>query len=72
MFTYYLNKYKDRIIVGLDKLTYAGNLENFSNLPEDQKGRFQFVKGDICDPTLIEDLFNEYDFNGLVNRLSPM
>lgn len=64
---YYLDKYKDRIIIGLDKLTYAGNLENFSNLPEDQKERFQFVKGDICDPTLVEDLFNEYDFNGVVN-----
>jgi dTDP-glucose 4,6-dehydratase len=64
---YYLNKYKDRIIVGLDKLTYAGNLENFSNLPEDQKCRFQFVKGDVCDSTLIEYLFNESDFNGVIN-----
>lgn len=64
---YYLSKYKDRVIIGLDKLTYAGNLENFSHLSEDQKNRFEFVKGDICNPALIENLFDEYNFDRIIN-----
>lgn len=34
---YYLDKYKDRKIIGLDKLTYAGNLENLAKLTPEQK-----------------------------------
>ena len=42
---YYLEKYKKRKIVGLDKLTYASNLDNLSSLTESQKSRFEFIKG---------------------------
>ena len=42
----------------LDKLTYAGNLENLSGIPE---SRMTFVKGDICDAALLDDLYSETD-----------
>lgn len=44
-------------IVNLDKLTYAGNLENLASLEDDS--RHKFVRGDICDRTLIDHLLNE-------------
>ncbi len=44
---YYLRKHKNRKIVGLDKLTYAGNLDNLSKLTQDEKKRFVFIKGGI-------------------------
>ena len=42
----------------LDKLTYAGNLDNLQGIPED---RMTFVKGDICDAWLVDGLFAETD-----------
>src|SRR4051794_22842424 len=44
-------------IVVLDKLTYAGNLENLAPVSADP--RFRFVKGDICDAPLVNELFAE-------------
>ncbi len=44
-------------IVVLDKLTYAGNLENLASIAEDP--RYRFVKGDICDASLVNRLFDE-------------
>ncbi|ONN27375.1 dTDP-glucose 4,6-dehydratase [Thermosipho affectus] len=64
---YYLGKYKDRKIIGLDKLTYAGNLENLENLTKEQKKRFKFIKGDICNRELVEYIFEEYDIDGVIN-----
>ncbi|MEN2997818.1 MAG: dTDP-glucose 4,6-dehydratase [Brevinematia bacterium] len=64
---YYLRTHKDCLIVGLDKLTYAGNLENFSKLTEEEKKRFIFVKGDINNAELVNHLFNVYDFDVVVN-----
>lgn len=42
----------------LDKLTYAGNRENLSGIPED---RLTFIQGDICDEKLVDDLFSDTD-----------
>ena len=42
----------------LDKLTYAGKLENLDGIPAD---RMDFVKGDICDASLLEELFPSAD-----------
>lgn len=42
----------------LDKLTYAGNLENLGGVPDD---RMTFVKGDICDSSLLDELFGAAD-----------
>ena len=65
-FVYYmLEKYKDIRLVNVDKLTYAGNLENLNDIKDDS--RHIFVKGDIGDKELIENLFKEYDFDYVVN-----
>lgn len=62
---YMLNKYSDSVIVNVDLLTYAGNLENLKDI-EDNNNYF-FVKGDITDRDLVEELFKEYKFNYVVN-----
>jgi len=64
---YYLNKYPDRKIVGIDKLTYAGDVENFMLLKPDQKSRFTFILGDITDKTFISSLFDKNDITGIIN-----
>jgi dTDP-glucose 4,6-dehydratase len=51
---YILNKYPDYSIINLDLLTYAGNLENLKELEGD--ARYTFVKGDICDSSVVMDL----------------
>ena len=65
-FVYYmLKKYDDILLVNLDKLTYAGNLENLKGAEGDS--RHVFVQGDICDRALVEKLFAQYDFDCVVN-----
>lgn len=62
---YYLEKYSDREIVVLDKLTYAGNLDNLSSIIND--ARFKFVEGDIADKKFINALFESEKFDIVVN-----
>ena len=65
-FVYYmLEKYKDILLVNLDKLTYAGNLENLKGIENDS--RHIFVQGDICDKELVSSLMNQYDFDYVIN-----
>jgi dTDP-glucose 4,6-dehydratase len=64
---YYLNKYKDQKIIGLDKLTYAGDVQNFNRLEPDQKRRFEFIQGDIADKKHIGIIFKKYDVTGIIN-----
>jgi dTDP-glucose 4,6-dehydratase len=64
---YYLRKYKDRKIIGLDKLTYAGNLDNLSKLTQEEKKRFVFIKGDINDRKLLEEIYSKYEIDGIIN-----
>ncbi len=52
-------------IVNLDLLTYAGNLENLRDLPN--ADRHTFVKGDICDRALVDDLFRRYGIQQVVH-----
>ncbi len=52
-------------VINLDNLTYAGNLENLSDIEE--KSNYEFVKGDICDPLFIEQLFKDNDFRSVVH-----
>lgn len=62
---YILDKYDDVFVVNLDKLTYAGNLNNlkeFENNPN-----HKLVVGDICDRELVSKLFMEYNFDFVVN-----
>lgn len=51
---YILKKYPDYEIINLDKLTYAGNLKNLSDIENDP--RYKFVKGDIADPNIVREL----------------
>lgn len=62
---YFLEQHKDVHIVNLDKLTYAGELSNLKEV--ENQNRYTFVKGDICDRSLIEALFEEYDFHGVIH-----
>lgn len=64
---YYLRKHKNDIIIGLDKLTYAGNLANLYELTEDEQARFLFTKGDICDKDLVTELFQKHEITAVVN-----
>ena len=52
-------------VVNLDKLTYAGNLENLRSLEKD--ARYTFVHGDICDADLVSGLMNEYRPRAIVH-----
>ncbi|MBE9469527.1 MAG: dTDP-glucose 4,6-dehydratase [Bacteroidetes bacterium] len=61
----FVNKYPDYKIVNLDKLTYAGNLENLSDI--DNKENYQFVKGDITDSKFVESVFQKYQFDGVIH-----
>lgn len=56
---YMLEKHSDIEIINLDKLTYAGNLDNLSDVESDS--RYRFVKGDICDGPLVNDLIQTAD-----------
>jgi dTDP-glucose 4,6-dehydratase len=55
----------DESVVNLDKLTYAGNLENLHSLKNDS--RHIFVKGDICDFELVTNLLSEYQPRAIVH-----
>jgi len=61
----FVNKYPDCKIINLDKLTYAGNLENLSDI--DSKPNYEFIKGDIVDEKFIQELFIKYDINGVIH-----
>ena len=58
---YMLKKYEDIRIINLDKLTYAGNLENLKSIQDDP--RHIFVHGDICDNELVKSLFEKYEID---------
>ena len=62
---YMLEKYEDIRLVNLDKLTYAGNLENLQDIEDD--ARHIFVQGDICDKALVTDLIAKYDPDYVIN-----
>ena len=61
----FVNKYPDYQIYNLDKLTYAGNLENLSDV--DKKANYHFVKGDIVDAPFINQLFEKEKFDGVIH-----
>lgn len=62
---YILNKRDDVNIVNLDKLTYAGNLENLSSI--ENKKNYTFVKGDITNRELLDYIFTEYSIKHVIN-----
>ncbi len=62
---YFLHKYSDYHLINLDKLTYAGNLENLKEIENYE--RYTFVQGDICNRELIKYLFKTYDIRGVIH-----
>ena len=61
----FVNKYPDYKIVNLDKLTYAGNLANLTDI--EKRPNYEFVKGDIVDAPFINALFEKYQFDGVIH-----
>lgn len=61
----FVNKYPDYKIVNLDKLTYAGNLENLKDI--ENNANYEFVRGDIVDDQFIFELFEKYKFDGVIH-----
>lgn len=63
---YMLKKYGEEIrIINLDKLTYAGNLENLKDAEKSKN--YIFVKGDICDKALVSELFHDNEIDRVVH-----
>lgn len=62
---YFAAKYPEYNIINLDKLTYAGNLENLAEC--ESMPNYTFVHGDICDRELIDKLFVEHDIRGVIH-----
>jgi dTDP-glucose 4,6-dehydratase len=61
----FVSKYPEYEIYNLDKLTYAGNLENLKDI--ESKPNYTFVKGDIVDTVFINELFQKHAFNGVIH-----
>lgn len=62
---HFLNANADVHVINLDLLTYAGNLENLKEV--EGNSRYTFVKGDICDRSLIEQLFTRHNIEGVIH-----
>lgn len=61
----FVTKYPNYSIFNLDALTYAGNLENISDI--ENHSNYTFIKGDITDAKFIEQLFQEHQFDGVLH-----
>ena len=61
----FVTKYPDCLIVNLDKLTYAGNLENLKDI--ETAPNYRFERADICDFAAVKDIFGRYDIDGVIH-----
>lgn len=61
----FVNKYPNDQIINLDKLTYAGNLANLTDI--ESKPNYQFIKGDIVDDAFITELFEKHHFDSVIH-----
>ena len=62
---YFIENNPDYHLVNLDLLTYAGNLENVSEVKN--HARYTFVQGNICDRNLVEELFQKFQFHDVIH-----
>lgn len=60
-----LSEHPDFFVANLDKLTYAGNLENLSGF--EKHPNHKFIKGDICDGALVANIIDEYKIEAIIN-----
>ncbi|MBQ7673464.1 MAG: dTDP-glucose 4,6-dehydratase [Alphaproteobacteria bacterium] len=63
--SYFCKKYPEYKIINLDKLTYAGSLDNLKECNELEN--YTFIKGDICDDSLITNLFQSYNITDMIH-----
>jgi dTDP-glucose 4,6-dehydratase len=61
----FVTKYPNYQIYNLDKLTYAGNLENLADI--ENKENYSFLKGDITDAAYLEEIFSNYKFDAVIH-----
>lgn len=61
----FVNKYPEYKIYNLDKLTYAGNLQNLVDL--ESKPNYQFIKGDITDQAFLQEIFEKHAFDSVIH-----
>ena len=61
----FVTKYPEYHIINLDKLTYAGNLENLRDI--ENAPNYTFVKADICDYEEMQKIFAKYQINGVIH-----
>lgn len=64
---HYLKTHPEDTIIGLDALTYAGNLENLEGLSKETRSRFIFVKGDITNSDTIQSVFSSWPLQGVIH-----
>lgn len=60
---FFVNKHPEYNVIVLDKLTYAGNLDNLKKIED----KITFVKGDICEYEFVKDLFEKYEIDGVIH-----
>jgi dTDP-glucose 4,6-dehydratase len=60
-----VNKYPEYTILNVDKLTYAGNLENLSDI--ENKPNYRFIRADITNQQQMDDLFRQYPVDGVIH-----
>ena len=61
----FVNKYPDYLIVNLDKLTYAGNLANLTDI--ESAPNYRFERADICDYDTVKSIFSTYNIDGVIH-----
>ena len=60
---YFTSKHPDYNVIVVDKLTYAGNMDNLKNVQD----KITFEKADICDFEKMKEIFKKYDINGVIH-----
>ena len=60
---FFVNKHPEYNVIVLDKLTYAGNMDNLKKVMD----KITFIQGDICDFEFIKDLFEKYSIDGVIH-----
>lgn len=61
----FVNKYPEYNIINVDKLTYAGNLENLRDI--ENASNYHFIKADICDLDTMRDIMQKHDIDGVIH-----
>ncbi|MDR1560882.1 MAG: dTDP-glucose 4,6-dehydratase [Holosporaceae bacterium] len=62
---YFCKKYPDYLVINFDKLTYAGDLNNLEEC--DNVSNYVFVHGDICDASIVSNIFEKYDITDVIH-----